>query len=71
MGKYQEEYFPLIKGWTKIREKKGLIFAIIDIILNQYSQLDWQEAVVFGQWSLKGQSHKEEENRQACSKSDA
>jgi len=37
-------------------------------ILNQYSQLDQQEAVVFGKWSLKDQSHKEEANRQACSK---
>ena len=37
-------------------------------ILNQYSQLDQQEAVVFGKWSLENQSHKEEQNRQACSK---
>jgi len=29
-------------------------------ILNEYSQLDQQEAVVFGKWSLKDQSHKEE-----------
>ena len=37
-------------------------------ILNEYSQLDQQEAVVFGKWSLEAQSHKEESNRQACSK---
>jgi hypothetical protein len=37
-------------------------------ILNEYSQSDQQEAVVFGKWSLENQSHKEEQNRQACLK---
>jgi hypothetical protein len=37
-------------------------------ILNEYSQLDQQEAVVFGKGSLEDQSHKEEANRQACLK---
>jgi len=37
-------------------------------ILNEYSQLDRQEAVVFGEWSLKDQGHKEESNRQPCLK---
>jgi hypothetical protein len=40
-------------------------------ILNEYSQLDQQEAVVFGEWSLKDQSHKEEANRQTCSKNNS
>jgi hypothetical protein len=40
-------------------------------ILNEYSQLDQQEGVAFGKWSLKNQSHKEEANRQACSKRDS
>jgi hypothetical protein len=29
-------------------------------ILNEYSQLDQQEAVVFGKWSLENRSHKED-----------
>ena len=29
-------------------------------ILNEYSQLDQQEGVVFSKWSLKDQSHKED-----------
>lgn len=61
-----------LRGSNIAREKNGLLVSTEGhSILNQYSQLDQQEAAVFGKWSLKNQGHKEEANRQTCLKKDS